>query len=46
MKDRSEWKDGEFHMGEKDWDGQHGGPCKGDWGTSLMVKEKERYAFN
>ena len=46
FRDRSEWQDGEFHLGPKNTGGmKYGGPCKGDWGTSLMVKEKERYAF-
>ena len=47
FQDKSEWRDGEFHLGPKNTGGmKYGGPCKGDWGTSLMVKEKERYAFN
>ena len=47
FQDKSEWRDGEFHLGPKNKGGmKYGGPCKGDWGTSLMVKEKERYAFN
>ena len=47
FKDHSYWRDGEFHLGDKDKGAnKYGGPCKGDWGTSLMVKEKERYAFN
>ena len=43
FKDHSYWRDGEFHLGDKDKGAnKYGGPCKGDWGTSLMVKEKDR----